>query len=169
METIYIDEKQLRDQIEWGDGPNGCRILVVQPKTTNWYFTWLDDSRYYNPYEEGDFVYHLEALFPYGSGIEQQMAEEVVSENALELPQDEDLDLAGYLEENYGELWRSYVEVQLDFLVDATVEALNGDGSSTNDIAPWGMTYGSDGEPEVIQPPFEFSLFDPDWDDPDDL
>lgn len=90
------------------------------------------------------------------------MAQDILDSLGDEWDADEHYDVTGedinkieYVQRTYPDIWKVWVEEGQNWIAQAFLSALNGDGSDLN-IPPGESIWGHENTDNPIQPPFEF-------------
>lgn len=159
--TVRLDKDEVKEAIREGDNAYGCRWLAVD-SDGDYRIYWRDNNAQWDPWSDDANVIKIPALNPDGSGQESEDAQEMLSamgllETASSLMDAEDIGWVEVAEKIAAEDWEYSQGEALDWLADAFLSALNGDGTELNDPAPWGYNTDEWGMPvEASVPPFEF-------------
>jgi len=152
---ITLNRSELRRAIANGDRIDGsAHWLVIHDGVARIRFGQGLFTAY-------DYSLRLPALFPDGSGEEQEMAENLLKDmgkrEEIEQACAADVSLPTWVGEHHPDEWAEYQSNALDWLDTAVLAACNGDGHDLGDEMPWGETMDSRGESgEPIWPPYIF-------------
>ena len=164
MATVKINKKGVKEAIIQGDTYSGKFMMAVSPNGET-QIHWAEKTRQWNPWGDDDFVIEIPALFADGSGEESELAFDCLMDNlghskankVKDGIYDATFDLVEYADKKFPEWMKAAREDLLDWLLQAFLDACNGDGGDLNDQFPWGATRDSWGNiVEAIQPPFKF-------------
>lgn len=166
---IKLNQERIKDEIQKGDNCNGSRVLAVAPDGSDHRIHWMENNRQWDPWPEGWLIIGIPALFPDGTGEENELAESLLrdylpnedephdADHIMEKLYQADISIHDYIEGHFSTEWNDYVEEATDWLAEAFLAACNGYGQDLNMLSPWGYTYEEDGYPEKeIEPPAEF-------------
>ncbi len=164
---VKLNKEEIRKAIFGGDNAYGHRYLAIYP-SGEWQIHWADDKRPWDPWGDDAQVIGIPALFPEGSGEENDLAEECLKyydenpddvEEAIEESRStlEYNGLIEYADAKHGDWMEDARDNMLDFLEQAFLDACNGYGDELNDLTPWGTTGDvMAGDLEIVEAAFEF-------------
>ena len=134
------------------DAAHGAHYLVVG-QDGSIKITWAEDTRQWNPWQDGDYVAMIPAVFPDGSGAEIELAEDLLRDvgQPWDLWEEEYDGPIQKAEALFPEKWEEYKDEAVSFVVDEFMEAINCDPDGTR---PWGST--GEWAEEAIECPFSF-------------
>jgi len=156
MNTVKLDKSEIKDAM-W-DSCQGHHVLAVAPDGSGHQIHWMEDSRQRDPWPADWLIIDIPALDPDGSGQASEDAEERLQElklleKAETLMEAEDIGPVEAIERLAPDEWEADREAGYNWLLDAFLDACNGDGTYLNNLAPWGMTQDSE---TTEDPPAEF-------------
>ena len=165
--TLKLDREQIRKKITNGNTLQGGNILAVAPDGSGYSIHWIEGDRIWGwPPPKNWLTIGIPPLFDAGSGEEYEMAEDIIRDELddgkeadvlIKQLGDDDINIVEYVEENYPEAWKAWMDERIDWYLEAFLAACNGDGTDLGRPHPWGYEQtGPDFDYEANEPPAEF-------------